>query len=66
MVQLSPTGKSKLDALLAEQVKNAGLPALFYGLTTAQGDIYFNCAGLKNQGDPSGGQVDDKTSKDVG
>jgi hypothetical protein len=63
MPALSPAGKAKLDALLADQGVNADLPGLFYGITTADGEIYFNCAGRKNQADPSEGEIDDKTSE---
>jgi hypothetical protein len=60
---LSADAKAKLDALLTEQAAVGNLPALFYGLTNADGDIYFNCKGKKNEGDPSEGLVDDKTSE---
>lgn len=63
MVTLSDAGKAKLDALLADQVVNANIPAIFNGITTAEGDIYFNCGGKKNEGDASEGEVNDKTSK---
>jgi len=62
-VTLSEAGKAKLNALLADQVVNADLPAIFNGITTADGDIYFNCAGRKNQGDESEGSVDENTSE---
>lgn len=60
---LSAAGTKLLDDLLADQVKNANLPALFYGISTAEGDIYFNCAGKKNEAKPEEGEVNDKTSE---
>lgn len=60
---LSAQGKERLDALLTSASASGKWPALFFGATTADGEIYFNCKGDRVHTDPSKGQVDDKTSE---
>ncbi|RSH84255.1 uncharacterized protein EHS24_005768 [Apiotrichum porosum] len=60
--RLTPEGKARLDELVKRQVAESGLPALFFGATTADGEIYFNCGGDKVVNKPELGQVDEDTT----
>jgi hypothetical protein len=59
--KLAADGKAQLDALLAEVDGAHTLPAMYWGATTADGPIYFNCAGDKDYFDASKGKVTEDT-----
>jgi len=54
---LSPKSKAALDAQLAAAVGDPLTPALFWGVTTAEGELYCNCAGDRVHGEPAKGPV---------
>ncbi|WOO79889.1 Acyltransferase LovD [Vanrija pseudolonga] len=58
---LTPKGKAALDALLHAEVDSRLVPALTFGATTADGEIYFAYAGERVLGEPDKGQVDAET-----
>lgn len=63
-LQLSSTsGKQALDDLLQSSVDSREVPAVFFGVTNAEGTLYLNCAGEKHFGDESEGEVDEDTSE---
>lgn len=64
--KLSPAGSAALDALLKETVESRVIPATYFGVTGADGELYFNCAGDKVFGSPEQGQVDADTSESPG
>ncbi|KLT44390.1 beta-lactamase/transpeptidase-like protein [Cutaneotrichosporon oleaginosum] len=59
---LSAEGKAKLDALLDAKVAEKKIPAIFFGASTADGEIYYNAKGDKVHGEPDKGQVDENTT----
>lgn len=59
---LSAEGKAKLDALLDTKVAEKKIPAIFFGASNAEGEIYFNAKGDKVLGEPDKGQVDENLS----
>jgi hypothetical protein len=64
MAQLSSvSSKQALDDLLQSSVDSREVPAVFFGVTNAEGTLYSNCAGEKRFGDESEGQVDEDTSE---
>lgn len=60
---LSAKGKAALDELLTSRVESRNIPAATFGVTSADGEIYFNHAGERIFGQPEKGNVDDKTSE---
>ncbi|BEI82851.1 hypothetical protein CcaverHIS002_0307190 [Cutaneotrichosporon cavernicola] len=60
--QLSADSKAALDALLAEKVAEKKIPAIFFGASNADGELYFNAMGDKVFGEPDKGQIDENTT----
>jgi hypothetical protein len=60
--RISAEGKAKLDALLAEKVAEAKIPAIFFGASNADGELYFDYKGDKVLGEPDKGPVTLDTS----
>ncbi|KAJ7168540.1 beta-lactamase/transpeptidase-like protein [Mycena filopes] len=58
---LSPTSKDALDRLLADAVSSKSMPALMFGVTTAEGPIYMHTEGAKLVDDPASGAIDADT-----
>ncbi|KAJ7745677.1 beta-lactamase/transpeptidase-like protein [Mycena metata] len=58
---LSPTSKEAIDRMLAEAVFSKSMPALFFGVTTAEGPIYMHTEGTKLVDDPASGAIDEDT-----
>ncbi|KAJ7437903.1 beta-lactamase/transpeptidase-like protein [Mycena galericulata] len=61
MVSVSPALKEKFDRILAEAVESRSTPALFFGITTADGEIYSNQTGTKLVDDSSSGSINEDT-----
>ncbi|KAJ7459752.1 beta-lactamase/transpeptidase-like protein [Mycena latifolia] len=59
MASLSAGQKDKLDQILSEAVESRSTPALFFGVTNVDGEIYMRQAGTKLVGDPSSGFIDE-------
>ena len=59
---ISEAGKTALDELLSTKVEGRTVPALFFGATTADDEIYFACKGDMVYGDPDKGAVNEDTS----
>jgi hypothetical protein len=59
--KLAADGKLQLDALLKATDDSRKLPAMYWGATTIDGPIYFNCAGDKNYFNPAEGKVTEDT-----
>lgn len=62
---ISQRGKAALDDALAAAVADPLLPALFWGVTTAQGPIYYNCGGERVLHESEKGSVNEDTSECV-
>lgn len=60
---LSTEAKQKLDSVLAYQVKEGNVPALFFGATNAKEEIYFNCGGKAQVSKPDASDVTPDTSE---
>ncbi|KAJ7018822.1 beta-lactamase/transpeptidase-like protein [Mycena alexandri] len=58
---LSTTSKEAIDRMLAEAVSSKSMPALFFGVTTAEGPIYMQTEGTKLVDDPASGAIDEDT-----
>ncbi|WOO82477.1 Acyltransferase LovD [Vanrija pseudolonga] len=58
---ISPRGKAALDDALVAAVADPLIPAQFWGVTTAQGPIYFNCGGERVLHEPEKGVVNEDT-----
>ncbi|TXT06177.1 hypothetical protein VHUM_03650 [Vanrija humicola] len=58
---LTAEGKAALDALLHAEVASRTVPALTFGATSADGELYFAQAGERVLGHPDKGQVDADT-----
>lgn len=61
--KISQKGKELLDAKLAEAVNDPLQPAQFFGVTSAEGPLYYNCGGDLVLGEPDKGQVNEDTSE---
>jgi len=61
--KLDASGKAALDTLLKDTVESRNVPATYFGATTADGELYFNCAGERVFGEPDKGMVNEDTSK---
>ncbi|KAJ7500942.1 beta-lactamase/transpeptidase-like protein [Mycena galericulata] len=61
MVSLSTTLKAKFDRILSEAVESKSTPALFFGITTADEEIYTRQTGTKFFDDSSSGSIDEDT-----
>jgi len=59
--KLTADGKAQLDALLKEVDDAHTLPAMYWGATTVDGPIYYNCAGDKDYFKPEEGKVTEDT-----
>lgn len=58
------TGRQEaLDTLLKRTVDERTMPAVHFGATTAEDELYFNCRGERVYGEPDKGMVDDDTSR---
>ncbi|KAJ7018818.1 beta-lactamase/transpeptidase-like protein [Mycena alexandri] len=58
---LSATQKDAFDRILADAVASKSLPALFFGITTADGPIYMHQEGTKLVDDPASEAIDEDT-----
>lgn len=58
---ISPEGAAKLSELLHKVVDSREVPAVFFGATTADEELYFDQYGEKVFGQPESGQVDADT-----
>jgi hypothetical protein len=63
--KLSAKGSAALDDLLKTSVGGRTVPATYFGATTADGPLYFNCAGERVFGEPDKGEVTEHTSQHV-
>jgi hypothetical protein len=63
--KLSAKGAAALDELLKTSVEGRTVPATYFGATTADGPLYFNCAGERVFGEPDKGEVTEGTSERV-
>ncbi|KAJ6557378.1 beta-lactamase/transpeptidase-like protein [Mycena vulgaris] len=61
MALLSEGQKDKLDKILAEAVESKSTPALFFGVTNVDGEIYMRQAGTKLVDDPSSESINEDT-----
>ncbi|KAF9483313.1 beta-lactamase/transpeptidase-like protein [Pholiota conissans] len=61
MVQLTDSGKKALDDVVAKLAGEHKLPGFAIGATTADGEIYFNCAGNKVFGDAASAELNPDT-----
>ncbi|KAJ7147528.1 beta-lactamase/transpeptidase-like protein [Mycena crocata] len=59
MVFLSAAQKEKFDQILSKLVESKATPALFFGVTDADGPIYMNQFGTKQLDDPSSGAINE-------
>ncbi|KAJ7018823.1 beta-lactamase/transpeptidase-like protein [Mycena alexandri] len=57
----SPSQKEALDLILSTAVSTKSTPALFFGLTTAEGPIYMHQEGHKLVDDPASDAIDEDT-----
>lgn len=57
---VTPAGRAALDDLLEREVASRDIPATFFGVTNADEEIYWACAGDKEYGNPAE-QVTDQT-----
>ncbi|KAJ6562001.1 beta-lactamase/transpeptidase-like protein [Mycena capillaripes] len=56
---LSTAQTDSFDRILADAVSSKSTPAMFFGVTTADGPIYLRAAGAKFVDDPKGGTIDE-------
>ncbi|KAF6754616.1 beta-lactamase [Ephemerocybe angulata] len=61
MPTISGAGKQALDTLIENARQDPKTPPFFYGITSADGDIYTNAAGFKKVADRASGPVDADT-----
>jgi len=61
MASLSAGQKDKFDQILSEAVESKSTPALFFGVTNVDGEIYMRTAGTKVIDDPASGFIDQDT-----
>ncbi|KAF7354274.1 hypothetical protein MVEN_01115500 [Mycena venus] len=58
---LSASQKAAIDRILSEAVSSNSTPALFFGVTTADGPIYMHTEGKKVVDDPTSEPIDEDT-----
>ncbi|KAF7354275.1 hypothetical protein MVEN_01115600 [Mycena venus] len=58
---LSASQKAAIDRILSEAVSSNSTPALFFGVTTADGPIYMHTEGKKVVNDPTSEPIDEDT-----
>ncbi|KAF7374588.1 hypothetical protein MSAN_00343400 [Mycena sanguinolenta] len=58
---LSPAQTSALDSILTDAVTSKSTPALFFGVTNAEGPLYLRTVGTKLVDDPASDPVDEDT-----
>jgi hypothetical protein len=63
---LSQKGRAAIDNLLRETVESKRVPATFFGVTTADSELYYDQKGDRIFGKPDQGEVDEHTSKWTG
>lgn len=56
-------GKEALDKLLKSTAKDRQVPAVFFGVTDKNGELYFDCGGERIFGKPDEGQVTPDTGQ---
>lgn len=63
--RLTGDAKTRLDTLLANTTHTKRFPAIFLGVTSAEGEIYYNQSGEVVFDQPDSGQVNANTGKSL-